>query len=92
MAKSKFTSEWLAYILSGNAYKKNILYNTHPNLREGSNVWDDVRIILLDEYGLKDDPNSKYTRFIVPAGRLDDLKDLVKIRKTYKTDPGFSVN
>ena len=92
MAKSKSTPEWLAHILSGNAYKKNILYNTHPDLNEGSNVWDDVRRTLLNEYGLKDDPNSKYTRFIVPADKVDELKDLVKTPITYKTDPDFSVN
>jgi len=92
MAKSKYTELWLSYILSGNVFKKNILYNTHPDLHEGSNSWDNIRRALLDEYGLRDDPNSKYTKFIVPCDRLDELQDLVKTPINYKTDPDFSLN
>ena len=60
--------KWLWHILQGNVYKKNILYNTHPNLYL-SNVWEWIRLYCM-ERGIKDDPLSEYTKFFLP----EDIK------------------
>ena len=85
-------------ILSGavfaqdNGYKKNLLYNTHPNLYL-SNVWEKIRLWVLDQ-GIKDDPTSQYTRFFVPEEKRAELEELIKDFEPVesKTDPNFLKN
>ena len=66
--------EWLYHILQDNGYKKNLLYNSHPNLYL-SNVWEWIRLYCM-ERGIKDDPLSKYTKFFLP----EDIKESINIR------------
>lgn len=61
---SKYNKPWLYHVLQGNGYKANILYNTHPDLPL-SNVMEGIRLYCM-KFGLKDDPNSKYTRLEIP--------------------------
>ena len=77
---SQFIPVWLAHILSGNLYKCNILFNTHPKLTQGSNNFDNIRRALLDDYGLQDDPFSEFTKFILPPP--DRCKELQKIAQS----------
>jgi len=66
---SKYNKQWLYHILQGNEYKQNILYNTHPDLPL-SNVMEGIRLFCMN-FGVKDDPNSKYTRLFIPN---DDIR------------------
>ena len=85
--------KWLWHILQGNVYKKNILYNTHPNLYL-SNVWEWLRLYCM-ERGIIDDPLSKYTKLSIPN---DDVKKAIEKElngldlKESKKDPKFSVS
>ena len=85
--------KWLWHILQDNGYKKNILYNTHPNLYL-SNVWEWLRLYCM-ERGIIDDPLSKYTKLSIPN---DDVKKAIEKElngldlKESKKDPKFSVS
>ena len=84
---------WLWHILQGNGYKKNILYNTHPNLYL-SNVWEWLRLYCM-ERGIVDDPLSKYTKLTIPN---DEVREEIEKElngldlKESKKDPKFSVS
>ena len=84
--------KWLWHILQGNVYKKNILYNTHPNLYL-SNVWEWIRLYCM-ERGIKDDPLSEYTKFFLPEDIKEDIikeldgMDLGESKK----NPSFTVS
>ena len=64
--------EWLYHILKGNSYKKNLLFNSHPNLF-ASNVWEGLRLWCLQQ-GVQDDPHSTFTKLSVP----DDIKSEIE--------------
>jgi hypothetical protein len=70
--QSKYNKQWLYHILQGNEYKRNILYNTHPDLPL-SNVMEGLRLYCMD-FGIQDDPTSKYTRLFIPN---DEIKQKV---------------
>ncbi len=68
--------EWLYHILQGNGYKKNLLYNSHPNLYL-SNTWEKIRLWCLSN-GAKDDPTSKHTKLFVPDENREQMEKMVK--------------
>tara|TARA_Y100001938_G_scaffold151124_1_gene246281 strand:- start:10159 stop:11091 length:933 start_codon:yes stop_codon:yes gene_type:complete len=83
--------EWLYHILQGNGFKKNLLYNSHPNLYL-SNTWEKIRLWCLSK-GIKDDPNYEYTKLFVPDDKRDEIQKLVDDSdETFgesKVDPKF---
>ena len=83
--------EWLYHILQDNGYKKNLLYNSHPNLYL-SNTWEKIRLWCLSK-GVKDDPTSKYTRLFIPDESREFIEKIVKDSgQTFtesKKDPNF---
>ncbi len=83
--------EWLYHILKDNGFKKNLLYNSHPNLYL-SNTWEKIRLWCLSK-GIKDDPNYEYTRLFVPDDKRDEIQKLVDDSgETFgesKVDPKF---
>lgn len=90
---SKYNKQWLYHILEGNEYKQNILYNTHPDLPL-SNVMEGIRLYCM-QFGVKDDPNSKFTRLFIPN---DTIKDKIVNDLNGETfgpserDPSFVMN
>ena len=67
--------EWLYHILQGNGFKKNLLYNSHPNLYL-SNTWEKIRLWCLSK-GIKDDPNYEFTKLFVPDDKRDEIQKFV---------------
>lgn len=91
--QSKYNKPWLYHILQDNGYKKNILYNTHPDLPL-SNVMEGLRLYCMD-FGVHDDPTSKYTRLFIPNEQIKEkiIKELDG--ETFgesKKDPKFTIN
>jgi hypothetical protein len=84
--------EWMYHILQDNGYKKNLLYNTHPNLYL-SNSWEKIRLWCLKN-GAVDDPISKYTKLSIPDDKLEDVKKLIEDSGQEfgesKKDPNFA--
>ena len=84
--------EWMYHILQGNGYKKNLLYNTHPNLYL-SNSWEKIRLWCLKN-GAVDDPISKYTKLSIPDDKREDVEKLIKDSGQEfgesKKDPNFA--
>ena len=68
--------EWMYHISQDNGYKKNLLYNTHPNLYL-SNSWEKIRLWCLKN-GVNDDPISKYTKLSIPDDKREDVEKLIK--------------
>lgn len=90
---SKYNKQWLYHILNGNEYKQNILYNTHPDLPL-SNVMEGIRLFCMN-FGVKDDPESKYTRLFIPNDEVRDKIVQELNGETFgecKKDPSFSIN
>jgi hypothetical protein len=91
--QSKYNKAWLYHILQGNEYKRNILYNTHPDLPL-SNVMEGLRLYCMD-FGVQDDPTSKYTRLFIPNDEIHQ-KIITELNGESfgesKRDPKFSVN
>ena len=83
--------EWLYHILQGNGFKKNLLYNSHPNLYL-SNTWEKIRLWCFSK-GIKDDPKYEFTKLFVPDDKRDEIQKLVDDSgKTFgesKIDPKF---
>ena len=67
--------EWLYHILQGNGYKKNLLYNSHPNLFL-SNSWEKIRLWCMSK-GVLDDPTKEFTRLWIPDERRDEIQKIV---------------
>ena len=67
--------EWLWHILKCNSYKKNLLFNSHPNLF-ASNVWEILRLWVMQQ-GVQDDPNSTFTKLSVPDDMREELEKMV---------------
>ena len=84
--------EWMYHISQNNGYKKNLLYNTHPNLYL-SNSWEKIRLWCLKN-GAVDDPISKYTKLSIPDDKLEDVKKLIEDSGQEfgesKRDPNFA--
>lgn len=91
--QSKYNKAWLYHILQGNEYKRNILYNTHPDLPL-SNVMEGLRIYCMD-FGVQDDHESEYTRLFIPDEQIKE-KIIAELNGESfgesKKDPRFSVN
>ena len=68
--------EWLYHILQDNGYKKNLLYNSHPNLYL-SNTWEKIRLWCLEK-GALDDPTSEYTKLFIPDENREAVEKIVK--------------
>ena len=68
--------EWLYHILQDNGYKKNLLYNSHPNLYL-SNTWEKIRLWCLEK-GALDDPTSQYTKLFIPDENREAVEKIVK--------------
>ena len=85
--------EWLYHILKDNGFKKNLLFNSHPNLYL-SNVWEKIRLWCLSK-GIKDNPNYQFTRLFVPDDKREDIQKLVDDSdETFdesKVDPNFKI-
>lgn len=91
--QSKYNKPWLYHILNGNSYKTNILYNTHPDLPL-SNVMEGLRLYCMD-FGVKDDPTSKYTNLIIPNEQVRKkiINELAgETFGDFKKDPSFEIN
>lgn len=91
--QSKYNKAWLYHILQGNEYKRNILYNTHPDLPL-SNVMEGLRHYCMD-FGVQDDPTTKYTRLFIPDDTIREKIVAELAGETFgesKKDPKFSVN
>lgn len=91
--QSKYNKEWLYHISQENEYKQNILYNTHPDLPL-SNVMEGLRLYCID-FGVRDDPTSKYTRLFIPNDIIKNKIDVELNGETFgecKKDPSFSIN
>ena len=88
----KASRDWVHHTLKlgNNAYKKHLLYNTHPNLF-ASNSWERIRCWLMNN-GALDDPNSQYTRMWFP--NPEDAKKLIEGMQFEETrlDPTFMIN
>jgi hypothetical protein len=86
----KGSREWVKHILElgDSAYKRHLLFNTHPKLHAG-NSWERLRSWCMNN-GAVDDPKSKYTRLWFPkedeARKLIDGLDLPETLK----DPEFT--
>lgn len=85
--------EWLYHILKDNGFKKNLLFNSHPNLYL-SNVWEKIRLWCLSK-GIKDNPNYQFTRLFVPDDKREDIQKFVDDSdETFgesKVDPNFKI-
>jgi hypothetical protein len=68
--------EWLYHILQDNGYKKNLLYNSHPNLYL-SNTWEKIRLWCLEK-GALDDPTSEYTKLFIPDENKEAVEKIIK--------------
>ena len=91
--QSKYNKQWLYHISLGNEYKTNILHNTHPDLPL-SNVMEGLRLYCMD-FGIKDDPTSKYTRLFVPDDTIRQKIETELNGETFgesKRDPSFIMN
>ena len=85
--------EWLYHILKDNGFKKNLLFNSHPNLYL-SNVWEKIRLWCLSK-GIKDNPNYQFTKLFVPADKREDIQKLIddsdETFSESKVDPNFKI-
>ena len=74
--KSAYAFKWLSYVLNGEIeYKKDLLHTTHPKLYL-SNAWSASRHYLL-RHGARDDITSKYSKYFIPDGKEDEIRELV---------------
>ena len=69
--EGSFCKPWLYFILNDLEYKKDFLYQTHPIMvdAQGGNSWETIRRWCL-QFGLKDDPRSRYTRLFIPNDEI----------------------
>jgi hypothetical protein len=85
--------EWLYHILKDNGFKKNLLFNSHPNLYL-SNVWEKIRLWCLSK-GIKDNPNYQFTKLFVPDDKREDIQKFVddsdETFSESKVDPNFKI-
>lgn len=67
----------------GLEYKKDLLYQTHHDLVDGqnSNSWETIRR-WVKQWGVKDDPNSRYTKLHIP----DDAEEAHRRLQEYLKD------
>ena len=79
--------------MKDNGFKKNLLFNSHPNLYL-SNVWEKIRLWCLSK-GIKDNPNYQFTRLFVPDDKREDIQKFVDDSdETFtesKVDPNFKI-
>jgi len=85
--KTKYGVEWLYHILNDNGYKRNILYNSHPDLYK-SNSWEGIRQWCMAR-GVRDTPTSKYTKLWIPEENKDSVREIIQDGGSvdYKGDP-----
>lgn len=86
-SKTKYGIEWLYHILKGNGYKRNLLWNSHPELHK-SNTWEGIRQWCMDR-GVKDSPTSRWTKLWIPDEKKDEVQKLIDEAGNidYKGDP-----
>ena len=74
-------------ILNDNGYKRNILYNSHPDLYK-SNSWEGIRQWCMAR-GVRDTPTSKYTKLWIPEENKDSVREIIQDGGSvdYKGDP-----
>ena len=78
-----FGGPWLYFMSKGLSYKKDLLYQTHHDLVDGqnSNSWETIRR-WVKQWGVKDDPNSRYTKLHIP----DDAHEAHRRLEIYVND------
>ena len=78
-----FGGPWLYFMSQGLEYKKDLLYQTHHDLVDGqnSNSWETIRR-WVKQWGVKDDPNSRYTKLHIP----DDAEEAHRRLQEYLND------
>ena len=71
-----FGGPWLYFMSQGLTYKKDLLYQTHKSLvdGQGSNSWETIRR-WVKQWGVKDDPNSRYTKLHIPDDAHEAVRD-----------------
>ena len=83
-----FGGPWLYFMSQGLTYKKDLLYQTHKSLvdGQGSNSWETIRR-WVKQWGVKDDPNSRYTKLHIP----DDAHEAHRRLNEYLKDDTHQV-